>query len=100
MMSLSPRSRSLLRVAQVAVAAGLILFLLRSASPEEIWSLRHRISYGYWALALALLLAMHALGAASLLVLLSLRPATSRARLWLAYGHVQALALFTPAQAA
>ena len=100
MISLSPRGRSLLWVAQVALALGLILLLLRAASPEQIWSLRHRISYGYWLWAVVLLLAMHGLGAASILVLLTIGPGAPRGRLVLAYGHVQALALFTPAQAA
>ena len=100
MIALSPRGRSLLRVAQVALALGLILLLLRAASPEQIWSLRHRISYGYWLWAVVLLLAMHGLGAASILVLLTMGPGAPRGRLVLAYGHVQALALFTPAQAA
>jgi uncharacterized membrane protein YbhN (UPF0104 family) len=91
--------RALLRAGQIALALVLITLLLRSASPAALWTMRDRIALRLWLAAAALLLLMHLLGALGLLVLVARGPAVSRVRLLLAYGHVQAIALFTPAQA-
>jgi uncharacterized membrane protein YbhN (UPF0104 family) len=91
--------RGLVRAGQTAVALVLIVLLLRSTSPQELWRMRAGIHVSYWGLAIALLLAMHALGAISLLVLISARSHIPRGRLLLSYGYIQAVALFTPAQA-
>jgi glycosyltransferase 2 family protein len=90
--------RAVLRAAQIAIALVLIYVLVRSVSPSSLSSLRGQIDVRLWAVALALLLVMYALGAASLLILVSPPPTANRAGLLLAYGHVQAIAFFTPAQ--
>jgi uncharacterized membrane protein YbhN (UPF0104 family) len=90
--------RALLRAGPIAVALVLITLLLRSTSPAAVWAMRDRIAVRLWLAAAALLLLMHLLGALAVLVLTSPGTAVSRMRLFLAYGHVQAIALFTPAQ--
>jgi uncharacterized membrane protein YbhN (UPF0104 family) len=93
-----PRARALLRAGQIAVALVLVALLLRSASPAALWAMRDRIDLRLWLAALALLFLMHLLGAVALLVLTG-RGRASLTRLLVGYGHVQAIALFTPAQA-
>jgi uncharacterized membrane protein YbhN (UPF0104 family) len=92
-------SRTFLRFAQTAIALGLIALLLRGASPEVLWAMRGQIDFARWGTAALLLLLMYALGAASLVVLMATGPGVAWLRLAMAYGYVQAIALFTPAQA-
>jgi uncharacterized membrane protein YbhN (UPF0104 family) len=92
-------SRTSLRVAQTAIALGLIAVLMRGASPEALWAMRSQIHFGLWGIAALLLLLMYAMGAASLVLLMALGPGVAWLRLALVYGYVQAIALFTPAQA-
>ena len=84
-----------MRAGQLGVALVLVVLLLRSASPARLWAMRDQIDLRLWIAAVVLLLVMHLLAAVALLLLTG-RGRAALSRLLLAYGHVQAIALFTP----